>query len=263
MYNEKEIIRAQGDKKYRDKFIMENSRIVWLLVNQSIPFADQDRKLEAYQEGMIGFINGIMAFDKKRKGKQAYNFILRCIRNRLKKHFNIDIKSSLVMDEKILIYKHRFDDNGHVLFLTKKGKWVSKTGRSMKEFVLLDKDELWSPQELFVSTSSKTSKKSNDYSGDGKAISLGELLRYDETAVDDTVSQNSLVKRFLVYMENNLTPKKFLAVRLYLGLVDGVQWTTREAGKKAGISRTHVTNACRKAIEGFRESIGVEIKQED
>lgn len=257
-YDEKEIIRAQTDSQFRNKFIVENSSVVWLIVNQRIPLASKDRKMEAFQEGIIGFIEGVNGFDKKRKGKQAYNFILRCIRNRLKKHFKVDIKHSLVIDEKTLMYKHRIDDNGHMLYLTKKGKWVPKAGRSMKGFVLLNKDELWSPQELFVSTNTKTNKGS-DY----KDITLGDLLQYDESAVDEIASQNVVLKKFLLFIEDFLPFKKAEAVRLHLGLKDGRPWTTREAGKKVGISRTHVTNACREAIKGFRETIDLIIEQED
>ncbi|MDD3920425.1 MAG: sigma-70 family RNA polymerase sigma factor, partial [Eubacteriales bacterium] len=84
---------------------------------------------------------------------------------------------------------------------------------------------------------------------DGNDVSLLDILGTEDTIVSDEVERRLDVAKLKQVMEQNLTKREYLVVRLRYGLTGGPGMPQRVVAQMLGISRSYVSRIEKKAIE--------------
>lgn len=109
------------------------------------------------------------------------------------------------------------------------------------EILMLIRNSKKFKNEVFLQDSIGTDKEGNE-------ISLIDILNSGEDSIIDTVEQKLVVKKMYNKLNDILTEKEQIIIKLRYGLIDGEIKTQKEIAKKLNISRSYVSRIEKKAL---------------
>ncbi len=93
-----------------------------------------------------------------------------------------------------------------------------------------------------------------DHDGEGDALSLMDVIRVDDTMLEDLDTKESCAK-VRRCVERCLTPREAEIIRLRFGLDGAEPMTQREIAARNGISRSYVSRIEKKGVEKLRVAL--------
>ena len=109
------------------------------------------------------------------------------------------------------------------------------------EILMLIRNSKKFKNEVFLQDSIGTDKEGNE-------ISLIDILNSGEDSIIDTVEQKLVVKKMYNKLNDILSEKEQIIIKLRYGLIDGEIKTQKEIAKKLNISRSYVSRIEKKAL---------------
>lgn len=88
---------------------------------------------------------------------------------------------------------------------------------------------------------------------EGNEIRLYDILETDETDVPEKLFLKENIQKLYEKVENELSPREKLVLKMRYGLYNGEEYTQREIARQIGISRSYVSRIEKSAIEKLRE----------
>ena len=102
-----------------------------------------------------------------------------------------------------------------------------------------------SAQDVFISDPIDTDRE-------GNAITLMDIIA-DETNIVEDIDKQMKLKLLNTYLNDALTPRERIIIRLRYGIGYKKEYTQREVAKKLDISRSYVSRIEKKALEKLRD----------
>lgn len=93
-----------------------------------------------------------------------------------------------------------------------------------------------------------------DSDGEGNSLSFMDVIRVEDNMLEMVDTKDACVK-VRKCIEDSLTPREAMIIRMRYGLDQKVPKTQREIAKQCGISRSYVSRIEKKAIEKLRIAI--------
>ena len=90
---------------------------------------------------------------------------------------------------------------------------------------------------------------------EGNEISLIDILNSGEDTIVDIVEQKLAIKKMYNKLNDILSEKEQIIIKLRYGLIDGKIKTQKEIAKKLNISRSYVSRIEKKALEKLNKEL--------
>ncbi|TCS75996.1 RNA polymerase sporulation sigma factor SigK [Muricomes intestini] len=111
---------------------------------------------------------------------------------------------------------------------------------------------------MYLRARKKTNKEISLYEPigtdrEGNEIKLYDIIEADETDVPEKIYLKENIQKLYEKVENELSPRERLVLKMRYGLYNGEEYTQREIGRQLGISRSYVSRIEKSAVEKLRE----------
>ena len=87
---------------------------------------------------------------------------------------------------------------------------------------------------------------------EGNEIKLYDILETDEIDVPEKIYLKENIQKLYEKVENELSPREKLVLKMRYGLYNGEEYTQREIARQLGISRSYVSRIEKSAIGKLR-----------
>ena len=87
---------------------------------------------------------------------------------------------------------------------------------------------------------------------EGNEIKLYDILETDEIDVPEKICLKENIQKLYEKVENELSPREKLVLKMRYGLYNGEEYTQREIARQLGISRSYVSRIEKSAIGKLR-----------
>lgn len=132
---------------------------------------------------------------------------------------------------------------------TKGTKLATYAARCIEnEILMLIRNSKKTKNEVFLQDPIGTDKEGNE-------ISLIDILNSGEDTIVDIVEQKLAIKKMYSKLNDVLTEKEQIIIKLRYGLVDGKIKTQKEIAKKLNISRSYVSRIEKKALNKLNKEL--------
>ena len=88
---------------------------------------------------------------------------------------------------------------------------------------------------------------------EGNEIKLYDIIETDEADVPDKLYLKENIQKLYEKVENELSKREKLVLKMRYGLYNGEEYTQREIARQLGISRSYVSRIEKSAIEKLRQ----------
>ena len=88
---------------------------------------------------------------------------------------------------------------------------------------------------------------------EGNEIRLYDIIETDEADVPDKIYLKENIQKLYEKVENELSKREKLVLKMRYGLYNGEEYTQREIARQLGISRSYVSRIEKSAIEKLRD----------
>lgn len=88
---------------------------------------------------------------------------------------------------------------------------------------------------------------------EGNEIKLYDVIETDEVDVPEKIYLKENIQKLYEKVENELSPREKLVLKMRYGLYNGEEYTQREIARQLGISRSYVSRIEKSAIEKLRD----------
>ena len=111
---------------------------------------------------------------------------------------------------------------------------------------------------MYLRAKKKTSKEISLYEPigtdrEGNEIKLYDIIETDEADVPEKINLKENIQKLYDKVENELSQRERLVLKLRYGLYNGEEYTQREIARQLGISRSYVSRIEKSAVEKLRE----------
>ena len=89
--------------------------------------------------------------------------------------------------------------------------------------------------------------------GEGNEIKLYDIIETDEADVPEKIYLKENIQKLYEKVENELSPREKLVLKMRYGLYNGEEYTQREIARQLGISRSYVSRIEKSAVEKLRD----------
>ena len=96
---------------------------------------------------------------------------------------------------------------------------------------------------------------------EGNEIKLYDIIEADEDDIPERVSLKANIQKLSEKVENELSSREKLVLKMRYGLYNGEEYTQREIARQLGISRSYVSRIEKSAILKLRKFFGEEAKE--
>ena len=87
---------------------------------------------------------------------------------------------------------------------------------------------------------------------EGNEIKLYDIIETDEADVPEKICLKENIQKLYEKVENELSPREKLVLKMRYGLYNGEEYTQREIARQLGISRSYVSRIEKSAIGKLR-----------
>ena len=110
---------------------------------------------------------------------------------------------------------------------------------------------------MYLRARKKTSKEISLYEPigtdrEGNEIKLYDIIETDEDDIPERVCLKENIQKLYEKVENELSQREKLVLKMRYGLYGGEEYTQREVAKQLGISRSYVSRIEKSAVEKLR-----------
>lgn len=116
------------------------------------------------------------------------------------------------------------------------------------EILMLIRNSKKTKNEVFLQDPIGTDKEGNE-------ISLIDILNSSDDTIIDIVEQKLTIKKMYKKLNNILSEKEQIIIKLRYGLIDGKVKTQKEIAKKLNISRSYVSRIEKKALSKLNKEL--------
>ena len=88
---------------------------------------------------------------------------------------------------------------------------------------------------------------------EGNEIKLYDVIETDEVDVPEKIYLKENIQKLYEKVENELSPREKLVLKMRYGLYNGEEYTQREIARQLGISRSYVSRIEKSAVEKLRD----------
>ena len=88
---------------------------------------------------------------------------------------------------------------------------------------------------------------------EGNEIKLYDIIETDDVDVPEKIHLNENIQKLYEKVENELSAREKLVLKMRYGLYNGEEYTQREIARQIGISRSYVSRIEKSAIQKLRE----------
>ena len=88
---------------------------------------------------------------------------------------------------------------------------------------------------------------------EGNEIKLYDIIETDEIDVPEKIYLKENIQKLYEKVENELSPREKLVLKMRYGLYNGEEYTQREIARQLGISRSYVSRIEKSAVEKLRD----------
>ena len=88
---------------------------------------------------------------------------------------------------------------------------------------------------------------------EGNEIKLYDVIETDEVDVHEKIYLKENIQKLYEKVENELSPREKLVLKMRYGLYNGEEYTQREIARQLGISRSYVSRIEKSAVEKLRD----------
>ena len=88
---------------------------------------------------------------------------------------------------------------------------------------------------------------------EGNEIRLYDIIETDEVDVPEKIYLKENIQKLYEKVENELSPREKLVLKMRYGLYNGEEYTQREIARQLGISRSYVSRIEKSAVEKLRD----------
>lgn len=88
---------------------------------------------------------------------------------------------------------------------------------------------------------------------EGNEIKLYDIIETDEVDVPEKIYLKENIQKLYEKVENELSPREKLVLKMRYGLYNGEEYTQREIARQLGISRSYVSRIEKSAVEKLRD----------
>ena len=88
---------------------------------------------------------------------------------------------------------------------------------------------------------------------EGNEIKLYDIIETDEADVPEKIYLKENIQKLYEKVENELSPREKLVLKMRYGLYNGEEYTQREIARQLGISRSYVSRIEKSAVEKLRD----------
>ena len=87
---------------------------------------------------------------------------------------------------------------------------------------------------------------------EGNEIKLYDIIETDEVDVPEKIYLKENIQKLYEKVENELSPREKLVLKMRYGLYNGEEYTQREIARQLGISRSYVSRIEKSAVSKLR-----------
>lgn len=87
---------------------------------------------------------------------------------------------------------------------------------------------------------------------EGNEIRLYDIIETDEVDVPEKIYLKENIQKLYEKVENELSPREKLVLKMRYGLYNGEEYTQREIARQLGISRSYVSRIEKSAVSKLR-----------
>lgn len=111
---------------------------------------------------------------------------------------------------------------------------------------------------MYLRSKKKTGKEVSLYEPigtdrEGNEIRLYDIIETDESDIPDKIHLKENIQILYEKVENELSSREKLVLKMRYGLYNGEEYTQREIARQLGISRSYVSRIEKSAVEKLRE----------
>ena len=88
---------------------------------------------------------------------------------------------------------------------------------------------------------------------EGNEIRLYDIIESEDTDVSERIYLKENIQKLYEKVENELSPREKLVLKMRYGLYNGEEYTQREIARQLGISRSYVSRIEKSAVEKLRD----------
>lgn len=89
--------------------------------------------------------------------------------------------------------------------------------------------------------------------GEGNEVNLYDIIESTETDIPERIHLKDNIQKLYEKLENELSPREKLVLKMRYGLYQGEEYTQREIAAQLGISRSYVSRIEKSAIGKLRQ----------
>lgn len=246
-----DVISAQKNSKARKRLVEKLEYLVWQQTASLMAASPRDVKMEGFQEAIVGLLTALDKFDENRVDIAPESYLIQSAKNAVR-NFMLRISGrGFIISHQEITFKHRTDEKGRVVFLTKDGRWLMyKEVETWKDIVANDDGATPSRETSSLSEHVKSCDRNVTYED-----VIPAKVEFSEDAIIRQIAQENLINRFMKHIDNLPEPKRSI-VKEYFGIGVGMCIRTcRGLAERYGISRTSVSNAVRDAVDSFKQTV--------